>query len=54
VVQNGVVRRRPVKPGYFALNVVEIREGLQEGDHVIIDTLDQFRDGQRVNIQVVN
>lgn len=53
VVGNGVVRRRTVKVGYVALNVAEIREGLREGEHVIVDRLDEFRDGQRVNIQVV-
>ena len=37
----------------MALNVVEIREGLELGEYVITDTLDEFRDGQRVNIQVV-
>jgi membrane fusion protein (multidrug efflux system) len=53
VVENGVVRRRTVKVGYVALNVAEIREGLREGEQVIVDRLDEFRDGQRVNIQVV-
>ncbi len=53
VVENGVVRRRSVKVGYLALNVAEIREGLREGEQVIVDRLDEFRDGKRVNIQVV-
>jgi multidrug efflux pump subunit AcrA (membrane-fusion protein) len=54
VVENGVVRRRPVKVGYMALNVVEIREGLKDGEQVIVDMLDEFREGQRVKVQVVN
>jgi HlyD family secretion protein len=53
VVKNGVVRRRTVKVGYMALNVVEVREGLEEGEHVVVDLLDEFRDGERVNIQIV-
>jgi RND family efflux transporter MFP subunit len=54
VVENGVVRRRPVKVGYMALNVVEIREGLKDGEQVIVDMLDEFREGQRVKVQVIN
>lgn len=53
VVQGGVVHRRKVKLGYVALNVVEITEGLKEGEQVIVDTLDEFRDGQRVSVEVV-
>ena len=47
------MRRRTVEVGYVALNVAEIRKGLREGEQVIVDRLDEFRDGQRVNIQVV-
>jgi hypothetical protein len=36
-----------------ALNVAEIRKGLRESEHVIVDRLDEFREGQRVNVQVV-
>lgn len=53
VVQNGVVQRRHVKVGFVALNVVEVLEGVQEGEQVIVDTLDEFREGQRVSVQVM-
>jgi RND family efflux transporter MFP subunit len=52
VVQNNVVRMRQVRTGFTSMHVVEILEGLQEGDLVIIDRLDQFRDGDRVRPRV--
>lgn len=54
VVKNGRVEKRLVKVGFMALNVVEIREGLQEGEQVIVDNLDEFRNGQRVRTEVLN
>ncbi len=48
VVEDGVVVRRQVKPGFTGLDVVEILEGLSEGDLVIVADLDRFRDGDRV------
>lgn len=55
VVKNGSVARRQVKIGFdSALNVVEILGGLDVGEMVIVDRLDEFYDGQRVQVQVVN
>jgi len=53
VVNGGRVELRKVKVGFLALNVAEIREGVKEGEQVIVDNLYQFRDGQRVSVEVV-
>ncbi len=55
VVKNGRVERRQVKIGFdSALNVVEILDGLAVDEQIIVDRLEEFRDGQRVNVLVVN
>jgi RND family efflux transporter MFP subunit len=55
VVKNGRVERRRVTIGYdSALNVVEILKGLDAGEHIIVDRLDEFHQGQRVRTVVVN
>lgn len=53
VVKNGKVERRTVKVGYVALNNVEILEGLQTNDDVIVEELDRFQAGDRVRTQSV-
>ncbi len=54
VVKDGVVERRQVKIGFdSSLNVVEVLSGLQEGEQIIVDRLEQYRPGQRVKVQVV-
>ena len=50
VVKNGRVEKRDVEVGYLALNQAEILKGLAEGELVITEQLDQFRDGQRVRM----
>lgn len=54
VVKNGRVERRKVAVGFIALNVVEILEGLDDGEQVIVENLEQFRPGSRVRVEVVN
>jgi RND family efflux transporter MFP subunit len=55
VVKNGRVERRKVTIGYdSALNVVEILKGLDVGEHIIVDRLDQFHEGQHVRTAVVS
>jgi RND family efflux transporter MFP subunit len=55
VVKNGRVERRQVKIGFdSALNVVEILEGLDAGEQIIVDRLDEFHEGERVQVHVVN
>lgn len=51
VVRDGRVRLQPVTVGFVSLTAVEILNGLSKGDYVIIDKLDQFRDGDRVRIK---
>ena len=54
VVKNGRVQLREIEVGYdSALNVIEIRKGLEDGEQVIVDNLDKFRDGQRVQVEIV-
>lgn len=49
VVKDGRVERRKVEVGFVGLDIVEIRKGLAPGDQVIVENLEQFRDGQRVS-----
>lgn len=51
VVSNGRVELRKVQVGYVALNVVEILSGLKPGEQVLVEELDQFRDGDRVRVE---
>ncbi len=48
VVKDGKVEKRTVKLGFKALNFAEVTGGLAEGEQVIIDNVDLYRDGQRV------
>jgi len=48
VVRDGRVELRPVNVGYVSLTTVEITKGLEAGEQVIVEALDQFREGQRV------
>lgn len=50
VVDNGRVRLQSVDLGYTDLNFAEVTKGLQPGDQVIVERLDTFRDGQRVQV----
>jgi len=48
VVREGRVELRSVSVGYVSLTTVEITKGLEAGEQVIVEALDQFREGQRV------
>ena len=50
VVQDGRVRRRPVRLGLDSGDVVEILEGVQPGERVVIAGHTGLQDGQRVRI----
>lgn len=52
VVKDNRVERRKVKAGYTAENLAEIVEGLSKGEQVIVDNLDQFKDGDRVRVEI--
>jgi len=55
VVKNGRVERRRVTLGYdSAFNVVEILKGVEVGELIIVDRLDEFHEGQRVRTAVVS
>lgn len=53
VVKAGRVERRPVQVGYVALNQVEILEGLEPDDQVIVESIDLFKSGDRVRTQSI-
>ncbi len=54
VVKDGRVQKREVEVGFLALNRVEIRKGIEIGEQVIVDRLDEFRDGHRTRVVVEN
>ena len=49
-VNDGRVELRKVQVGYTSLNSVEVLSGLDEGDLVITERLDTFREGDRVRV----
>ena len=50
VVDDGRVKQRRVTRGYESLNEVEVMSGLKEGDLVITDNLDAYRENDRVRV----
>lgn len=50
VVRQGRVERRAVRIGQASGNVVEILEGLNEGDSVVVAGAEQLRDGAEIRI----
>jgi RND family efflux transporter MFP subunit len=50
VVQGDHVEVRDIKPGYLNLTEAEVLSGLNEGDQVLTDNLDLFRNGDRVRL----
>jgi RND family efflux transporter MFP subunit len=52
LVADGRVEQRRIETGYTSLNAVEVVSGLEEGDFVIVDQLQQYRPGDRVRVQV--
>jgi RND family efflux transporter MFP subunit len=53
VVQGGHVQIRKVKVGFLSLTSAEILDGLKEGDLVLTENLDLFRDGESVRVTSV-
>ncbi|MES2694997.1 MAG: efflux RND transporter periplasmic adaptor subunit [Verrucomicrobiota bacterium] len=51
VVRNGVVELRELEVGFVALNVVEVRKGVEQGEFVIVENIEQHRPGQRVRVE---
>jgi RND family efflux transporter MFP subunit len=52
VVENGRAFERKLKTGYADLNMVEVTDGLKEGDLVVVEQPDKFEDGQRVRVEM--
>lgn len=53
VIVDGRIRLRKVEVGYVALNKAEILKGLSPGDLIVVEDLDKYRDGDRVNTETV-
>lgn len=53
VVKDGRVERRTLELGIVSLNNAQVRKGLAVGELVIVDRLEEFREGQRVRTEVV-
>lgn len=53
VVSAGKVEQRQVEKGYGSMNQVEILKGLEDGEEVIVEQQDRFRDGDRVRTRVL-
>ena len=49
----GTVEIRKVKPGYMTQDLVEIEDGLQEDELIVIEIQDEFKDKARVEISEV-
>jgi len=52
VINGNQVELRRVRRGFLGLNQAEVLDGLEEGDLVISDEIDRFRDGDRVNVNL--
>ncbi|HVS51462.1 MAG TPA: efflux RND transporter periplasmic adaptor subunit [Opitutaceae bacterium] len=52
VVKNDRVEKRKIKIGFKSLNLVEALAGVAPGEQVIVEDVDQFRDGQHVRAEV--
>jgi RND family efflux transporter MFP subunit len=51
VVEGSSLALRKVQKGYEGLKEVEITGGVQEGERVVVEQQDRFRDGDRVRVQ---
>ena len=51
VVDNNEVKKRKVLLGENSFDYVEVVEGLQEGEQVIISNMGRYRDKERLKIQ---
>lgn len=54
VVENGRIRTIPVSVGFVSLSAVEIIDGLQGGELVVVEDTDSFSDGQKVEYRLTD
>jgi len=50
VNSDNVVEIRQVSPGFVSLNAAEIRDGLKQGEWIITDGHERFKEGDRVRV----
>lgn len=48
VVQDGVAYRRQIKPGASSVGAIEVLEGLQAGERIIVSSTSEFEDAESV------
>jgi RND family efflux transporter MFP subunit len=53
VIDGEALRAREVVLGVFGNGVVEIRQGLEDGERVVLEPRDDFEDGQEVRVEAV-
>jgi RND family efflux transporter MFP subunit len=52
VADQGRVRLTPVEIGFVSIHEVEVLSGVSEGDLVVVDGIDDIRDGDRVKLEI--
>lgn len=50
VVNDGTVSRKEIQPGYTSVTMIEVIDGLSDGDLVVVEDLHLFDDGDRVKV----
>lgn len=50
VMDGDTAIKRPVRVGAQSINAVELMEGVQEGDRIVVSGADQFGDAERISI----
>ena len=53
VVVGGKLALRKIQKGYEGLKEVEISSGVQEGEQVVVEQQDRFREGDRVRVKLL-
>ena len=50
VMDGDTAIKRPVRVGASSVNAVEMIDGVQEGDRIVVSGSDQFGDAERISI----
>jgi HlyD family secretion protein len=51
IVRDGLAERRPIRTGAVSLTAVEVVDGLQPGQQIVISDTEDFRDAERISIR---